>query len=538
MSQTDIEAGIVEAAAEQIDPARRELFLAFVRAVLAGGGSHPAGGSKALAALAVEAFEWAARRAPGEIRVRVRNPADRPGHTVVEVLQDDHPFIVDSLSLTFHRRGLRERFVIHPMLRLVRDADGVLEDVEAHPPNGSPLESYVYIELAPGNTELPNPAQLERAVLEEMGWVRDVTSDHRRMIRAVRQLMANLEYAREFVSAGTEQAADISRFLDWIVEGRFVFVGMRRYRVTDVEGEPEAQIVPGTGLGMWRDDSTSRLFEALRGKAIPSEILDDLEDPRIILISKSRMESHIHRHGRLDRIVLKEHDDRGRVTGFAIIVGLFTLAVLRTPGSQIPLLSERLHEVVERMGVNFGSHAHKAIVAAFDSVPVELLFGADVDAQVDLLEELVTALGSKRVRLLIRRHPRGRALYAAVLLPREQYRESLRVRIRHLLQEQCLSCTASAPRPRTAQSTWTPQRSKRRFAPCARPGKTGFSRRCANSTGKISRRISPGATKQLSPRRSDRIPTPPTRFATSMLWKSSPRPVRRSSRCTSIGTTT
>jgi glutamate dehydrogenase len=428
-------ASLLDEAATGFAPEQRELFAAFAESYLRGIESHHAGGESILATLAAEAFAWARQREPGRICVRVRNPEDRPGNTVIDVLQDDRPFIVDTLSLALARHGLQERLVLRPLLQITRDAEGHMQAVGPSQ-NGGPLESYVYVEVLPRIEDPSRLEELERTVREVMGWVRDITEDHRRMVRSIRELMANLEYAGPFIEGGPKRAANIERFLGWLVDGRFVLIGMRRYRVREAGGELEVQIDPGTGLGMWRDDDSSRLREARRGAAIPGEILDDLEDPRIILISKSHMESRIHRHGRLDRIVVKEHDDQGRVIGFGILVGLFTRIVLRTPGSQVPLLSERLREVVDRIQVTQGSHQHKSIVAAFDSAPIELLIGADVEAIVDLLQELVEAAGSKAVRLLLRSHPRGRTLYAATLLPRENYREDLRAEVRQILERE------------------------------------------------------------------------------------------------------
>jgi glutamate dehydrogenase len=423
---------VIEAAAASLAPEQRELFAAFASRVLHGLAAHPAGGEKMLGTLALEAFAWAEQRGPDETRLRVRNPEDRPGHTVVEVLQDDRAFIVDSMRLLLGRFGVEERVALHPILAVQRDADGRMVGLD-EPADDEGRESYVYFEVAPQieTREIPT---FEAALREVLGWVADTTRDHRSMIRAVRQLVVNLEFAGPSLEGGPERTAKVGRFLDFIAEGRFVFIGMRHYRVTSVDGEREVQSVPGTGLGMWRDDRSSRLFEAHRGDAIPEEIRDDLDDARIILIGKSRLDSRIHRRGRLDRLVVKEHDDEGRVIGFSIMVGLFTLRLLRTPGSQIPLLSERLREVLARIGSRYGSHDHKALVAAFDSAPMELLIGSDVDALADLLKDLVAAAGSKQPRLILRRNPRGRTLYAAVLLPREHYREDLRAGVRELLE--------------------------------------------------------------------------------------------------------
>jgi len=425
---------VVEEASARISPEERPLFARCAQRLLEGVESHPTGGPAALASLAVEAFEWIGERSAGETLVRVRNHADRPGHTTIEVLQDDRPFILDSLELVLARFGVQERLVIHPIFSVVRDDSGRILDFEPST-NDDARESYVYIEFAPPIVAPGELREFKRHAQLVMSWVTDVTEDHRRMIRAVRELNANLEYSGPAIDDGAARAARVQRFLEWIVDGRFLLMGMRRYRARRVDGGFEVQIRPGTGLGMWRDDQSSRLTDALRGEDIPAEIREDLEDPRIILISKSHMESRVHRAGRLDRIVVKEHDEQGVVVGFTIVVGLFTLRVLRTPGSQIPLLSERLAGLVERLGLTYGSHAHQAIVTAFDSLPVELLVGADVDQLADLLPELVSAASSKSVRLVTRTHPRGRLLYAAVVIPREHYREDLRSGIRYLLEE-------------------------------------------------------------------------------------------------------
>jgi glutamate dehydrogenase len=425
---------LIASVSDTLEPARRALFERFAACLLRGVETHPIGGDRVLAIMAAEAFDWIDRRASNETRVRVRNPEDRPGHTVVEILRDDRPFIVDSLRLELRRCGLHERNVIHPLLPVMRNESGELNKIlDAR--NGTPVESYVYVEVLPA---LPNDAACEAlaaSLSEVMQWITELTEDHRRMILAIRELMANLEFAAPALEGGESRVAKVRDFLDWIAEGRFVLVGMRRYQLSEVDGKPEVCIVPSTGLGMWRDDSSSRLFKPRRGDDIPPDILEELEDRRIIFITKSYMESRIHRHGRLDRIMVKEHDDKGRVTGITIIVGLFTGRVLRTPGSQIPLLSERLKLLLDERDVRRGSHRYQSYVAAFDSVPVEMLMGADVEQIASLLEELREASGSNAVRVVTRTSPHGRILYAAVLIPREHYREDLRAGIRQLLVE-------------------------------------------------------------------------------------------------------
>ena len=182
---------LIEAASGSVAPERTGLFEHFAARLLLGVDDHHIGGEPVLAAMAAEAFDWIKRLEPGEIRTRVRNPDDRPGHTVVEMVQSDRPFIVDTLWLELRRRGAEARIVIHPLLPVERDATGRLTSIHEGT-NGVALESYVYAEIVP---PLPDDAacrDLEASLREVMGWVADMVADHRRMILAIRELMANL----------------------------------------------------------------------------------------------------------------------------------------------------------------------------------------------------------------------------------------------------------------------------------------------------------------------------------------------------------
>ncbi len=428
---------VIEAAQEHVEGSLRVVFDGFARTLLRGLERHPAGGESALARLAADAFAFAARREPGQIAVRVENPSDRPGHTLVQLLQDDRPFIVDSLRMFLQRHGLRERIFLHPILPAQRAADGCLERLGTR--GVARAESLVYAEVVPRVEDAGRLGELAGALRELMDTVRDVTEDHRRMIRVVRELGANVEYAGRHLEGGSERAARICRFLNWLIEDRFVFMGVRRYGLRQVDGELEVRLIPGSGLGLWRDDATSVLREPRRGPDIPEDIRIVLEDPRIILIDKSRLESRMHRPGRLDRVVVMDLDDQGQTTGFTIVFGQFAFRALRIPASQVPLLSERLEQILARDGSPRGSHRWKAMVAAFDSAPVEFLLGSDVDGIAELIREMVDSEGSKQVNLVLRADRPRRSFYAAVLIPRERYGEDLRGRIGQLLQ----ACTGA-----------------------------------------------------------------------------------------------
>ena len=431
-SDLDLER-VIAAAAELAAPRERELFAVFGRAFLRGIDRHQAGRERALAARVAEGFAFALRRAPGEILARAWNPDDRPGRTCIQLIQDDRLFIVDTTRLLLRRLALAERLFLHPILGVERGPDGALRAIapELH------RESQLYVEVSPRVEDPGRLREIEASLRDAMGKVRDVTEDFAPLVGATRELLAETEASARAFPDAAERAARVRHFLHWLIDGHFIFMGFRRYRLARLPGTGfEVQLVPGSGLGLFRDDASSRLREPRRGDEVPDELRDILDDPRILVIGKSRLESPIHRAGRLDRIAVTDYDERGEPRALAIIFGLFTSQALRTPGSQVPLLSARLEQILRAEGVERRSHRQRAIFDAFDSAPIEVLLGTDVEGVAALIREIVDSEGSMSARLVLRADRHRRSFYAAVLLPRERYGEELRARIRALLEEQ------------------------------------------------------------------------------------------------------
>jgi glutamate dehydrogenase len=424
---------VIAAAAADVGAADAALFRSFAQAFLAGVDGDAAASERALAAAAAAGFELARRRAPDESAVRVFNPSERAGRTAIQLLQVDRPFLVDTVRLVLRREGLRERIFLHPILSLRRDGEGRLVEVAG---NGAARESLIHAEVSPRIEEPERLAALADALRRAMEQVRDATDDFARLVRATRELIAEVEFSGARIADGIERARRVGAFLEWLLADHFVFLARRRYTLRAIEGDGfEIQLVPGLGLGLFRDDATSRLRTPRRGDEVPAELRDVLEDPRILVIGKSRIESPVHRHGRLDRIAVSEYDERGVPCGLTLLYGLFTSRALRTPGSQVPLLRDRLEQILRASGADPRSHRWRAMVGAFDSVPLEVLLGTDLDGVTALIHELVESEGGQRVRAVLRADRHGRSLYVAVLLPRERYGEELRARIRAYLVE-------------------------------------------------------------------------------------------------------
>src|SRR5579859_7878496 len=104
---------------------------------------------------AVMHWQLAQRRGPDEAIVRVYTPNfEQHGwqapHTVVEVVADDMPFLVDSVTMELNRRGLGIHWVIHPVIRVQRDAGGRLLSVLDAKADGADARPEAFLHLEVG----------------------------------------------------------------------------------------------------------------------------------------------------------------------------------------------------------------------------------------------------------------------------------------------------------------------------------------------------------------------------------------------------
>jgi glutamate dehydrogenase len=105
-----------------------------------------------LATLAARAYDFMAERKPGAPKIRcetikLEHSADRNSVTVVEIVNDDMPFLVDSAMGEITERRLDVRLVAHPMFG-VRRSGSKLIGIDA-PDAANVRESFIHIHLSP-----------------------------------------------------------------------------------------------------------------------------------------------------------------------------------------------------------------------------------------------------------------------------------------------------------------------------------------------------------------------------------------------------
>jgi len=385
-----------------------------------------------LSEAALSLWRFAAEREPGRPNVRVLPPSEAkevwPGASgIVQIVNDDMPFLVDSVSAALTGLGLEVRLVIHPVLAVRRNkAGGLVGD-------GSDLaddvrESMMHVEVA-GDLAGERGAAVAGRLEAVLAHVRSVVDDVFEMRGMAAQVAHESRAALGPISAA--EGAETADFIKWLDDDNFLFFGTREYAL----GESDLRVIPGSGKGLLRYDSY-RVFDGLRALTQASpDVQAFLRTPQLTMISKSNRTSPVHRPVAMDTILVKRFNRAGVVTGLRLLLGLFTSASYFRPPHDIPVLRLKVRRCQERSGFTPGSHDSKALQYILDTFPRDELF------QISDVQLLETALGilhlqqRPRIALFVLRDPFKRFVTCLVYMPRDRYSAEIRRRMAAILEQ-------------------------------------------------------------------------------------------------------
>jgi glutamate dehydrogenase len=380
------------------------------------------------AALAL--WRFASRREPGRAQVRVYNPDPaRDGwsspHTIVEIVNDDMPFLVDSVTAAINDGGREVRLVIHPVLSVARDEKG--GRIGLDPPAAGLRESWMQIEITrePHVAELGAIAGRLEAVLAD---VRSAVSDWQPMRRMLQATIAELH-----AQPPPLQQAEIAEgldFLRWLDDDNYTYLGFREYRF---EGEAPEPV--GPPLGILRD-ANYPVFGGLRDfAALPGDVQNFLRRRELLMIAKTNRRATVHRRALMDAIGIRRFSPDGEVVGIRLFTGLFTsLAYSRSPRS-IPLLRLKVERTMGRSGLSPDSHDGKALLHILDTFPRDELFQIREGELFDTAIGILNLQERQRIALFVRRDPLERFVSCLVYVPRDRYDTQLRLRFAAILED-------------------------------------------------------------------------------------------------------
>ncbi len=385
---------------------------------------------------AVALWQLAAQRTPGRPRIRVYNPKiDEHGwqtpHTVVEIVNDDMPFLVDSVTSALNQAGFTVHLVIHPLVFVERDAEGRLTQVFAAgdgPPESRP-ESFMHVTVdRQSSTTRLDEAHL--SIEQVLDAVRAAVEDWPKMRARIAAMVPHLEGRTD----EGEEAAEAVALLRWADNDHFTFLGYRAYRFDGAGTAAKIGVVPGSGLGILRDD-TFVLFRGLRDlNTQPTVVQWFVHQPDLIRVTKANARSPVHRPVHLDVIFVKLFDAEGHPVGECVFAGLFTSVAYNRLVQEVPFLRRKVDRVMAKAGVRLNSHDGRALLHILGTLPRDELFSATVEELHDISLGVLALQDRQRIALFVRRDPFERFLSCLVYVPRERYDTELRRRFQAVLE--------------------------------------------------------------------------------------------------------
>jgi len=374
--------------------------------------------------------ELAAQRQSGEPRLRLATvDANR---TVIEIVTDDSPLLVDSVAAALADRSLDVHLLVHPVLVVRRDVQGGLESIplSVEPDDadfGDVVESWMRLEI---------DRIRDRRVVGELGTdLARVLSDVRAAVEDWPRMRAQaLALAEELTAAKlpvpVRDVADSVELLRWLVGDNFTFLGYREYRAVEGQnGETLLQAVVGTGLGILRHDrSTPRVLSSMGPEAYAQ-----LPEKRLMIITKANSRATVQRSAYLDYFGFKTFDRDGNVVGERRFLGLLSAAAYRTSVGELPVVRRKVAEVMDRSGLSPRRHLGKRLMELLETYPRDELFPITTDDLYRSVMGVLRLAGRRELRLFVRCDMDGRFVSCLVHLPRDRFTMANRLRMQEIL---------------------------------------------------------------------------------------------------------
>ncbi|MBK3567204.1 MULTISPECIES: NAD-glutamate dehydrogenase [unclassified Streptomyces] len=391
-------------------------------------------------------YRLAETRPQGTANVRVHTPTVEENgwtcsHTVVEVVTDDMPFLVDSVTNELTRQGRGIHVVIHPQVVVRRDLTGKLIEVLTTPPTGelphdAHTESWIHVQID-RETDRADLKQITADLLRVLSDVREAVEDWEKMRDLALRMADELPAEPTASDLPSSEVGEARELLRWLAADHFTFLGYREYQLRE---DDSLAAVPGTGLGILRSDPqhagedhhpVSPSFERL-----PADARAKAREHKLLVLTKANSRSTVHRPSYLDYVGVKKFDENGEVVGERRFLGLFSSAAYTESVRRVPVIRRTVDEVLEGAGFSPNSHDGRDLLQILETYPRDELFQTPVDELRSIVTSVLYLQERRRLRLYLRQDEYGRYYSALVYLPRDRYTTGVRLRIIDILKEE------------------------------------------------------------------------------------------------------
>ena len=390
-----------------------------------------------LARHAADLIALAQVRRADEALVRASGETDT-SDSALQVVTDDMPFLVDSVTNALGVAGLALHLVVHPQLVVRRDDGGrlieILDiDVDDVRPEGTLAESWMWIEMDHDYSE-GSAATLAESISEVLLDVRLAVRDWRAM-RSRALIIAEEISAHRPPGLAQEMVDEGVDLLRWLADDNLTFLGYREYSLEQLAGEDVLVPIDGTGLGILSPETREAAHPGVSQSfaALPPAVRALARKPELLVLSKANSRSTVHRSVYLDYIGVKSFDAEGRVIGERRFLGLYSSSAYTQSILDIPILRMKAAHLESSLDYVAGSHDAKDLLQFLETYPRDELFQTHDDQLMEIAQSVLHLQERRHTKLYLRPDDYGRFMSCLVYLPRDRYTTQARLRVEGLL---------------------------------------------------------------------------------------------------------
>ncbi len=346
------------------------------------------------ARLAKNAYEFLSVKKENEIKIRIYNDShscNNSGYNIIEVISDEMPFLFDSTMSLLNRLHIDVERVAHPNIFVTRNPQGELIEINNSASKEARNELVIQI-ITLHQLDEEQKKRIEQELGKILRLVKLAVDDWKPTLKVLDS------YIDKFTLTNKNRLSNFNEkkeFLDMLKEKYFVFFGCGSFL-----------------LGKNRKQSFEEIFGILKEEKEAYLSLFDKElfnnndffnNNQIITIGKLSKASVIHREANIDYVAVKDINNNGEIERVIVFIGLFTSILYYQSATLIPLIREKLKNILDKSHFLPTSYPGKELISIVEALPRDELFQISADDLHPLLMEIYALLFSPELRLFIRK---------------------------------------------------------------------------------------------------------------------------------------
>ncbi|WP_025822184.1 NAD-glutamate dehydrogenase [Shewanella marina] len=365
----------------------------------------------------------------GKTHIRVFNPNQskhgwQSTHSIIEIIQPDMPFLVDSVGMALNRKGITAHMMLHTPLAIARSGKQIngVTFVQDSPSDADNV-AVCLMEIDRQSCDL----DIEELEQELQAVLRDVhcsVNEWKQMSEKLTTVIDKLP--KEPFPGEPHEMDEAVRFLSYLNNHHFTLLGYRQYDLKKVEGDIE--LVPNmkTSMGLLNRPDKEHSEQKVLLSTFSDFARKQALDQSLLMLTKSSNKSTVHRPAYVDYIGIKRFDKKGNVIGEHRFIGLYASNLYNRSPREIPLLAEKVQRILDMSGLTPRSHDYKALMNILETLPRDELIQANTEELASVAHGVLDMQDRDKLKLFVRKDGFGRFFSCMVYVSKDRYNTKLR----------------------------------------------------------------------------------------------------------------